>query len=289
MEFRATLPAPCKLNLTLDVGLRRADGYHDIDSIVVQLSPADEVTVHLRPGAGNVRLIAKDKRPDALTDPPLPRGAENLAHAAGRLALDALLPDAPIDAWITLVKRIPVQSGLGAGSSDAATVLKAIGDAAGVGREALLPLAAELGSDVALFLFDGPVRMRGRGEIVEPSSIELPTLHGVVVRPAPGVPTGPAYAALDALPNRTPGDATERLLRQGFSPDALANDFHAIMDGFPAVAGAMEAVRTAGARAVQLCGSGSAVFGLADDATHATALVRQLAGGFPWLKRVESL
>lgn len=315
MPYKATLASPCKLNLTLDVGLVRPDGFHEIDSLVVLLSPRDELTVSVKPGPRLVKLILKDRRPDAVAVEPMPKGAENLAHKAAQLALDTLAPGQEIQVWITLAKRLPVQAGLGAGSSNAATVLKALGEALGSPPAALLPLAAQLGSDVALFLAPllplsapkgypgagggGLVRMRGRGEIIEPIAPTLPKLYGVLVRPAIGVPTGPAYALLDALSNRTPGNATERLLAHLRLPEGVAewyeagggkNDFEAaVLPAYPEVAAVHAALTDAGALQALLCGSGSSVFGLARDRAHALELVKKLAGKVAWLKLVESL
>lgn len=289
--FQKTVEAHAKLNLTLDVGPRRDDGYHDVDSVVVRLTPSDEIAVQARPGKGAVRLVVKDRRPDAIAHPPIPRGPENLVHRAATLARERWAPDAAVDLWITLVKRIPTEAGLGAGSSDAAEILRLLADAAGATIEDARALAPQIGSDVALFLTDGPVRMGGRGEVVAPAELSLPTLHGVLVRPASGVPTGPAYAALDAVPGRVPGAATRRLLEAGsFSPELLGNDFAGpVADAFPDVAAALAAVGDAGAVRAHLCGSGSAVFGLARDPAHALELTRTLATAFPWVKKVTTL
>ncbi|MBB6050858.1 4-(cytidine 5'-diphospho)-2-C-methyl-D-erythritol kinase [Armatimonas rosea] len=312
LPYKATLASPCKLNLTLDVGLPRPDGFHELDSLVVLLSAADEVTVTVKPGPRTVKLIVKDRRPDSVASEPMPKGAENLAHKAAQLALDTLAPGQELQVWITLAKRLPAQAGLGAGSSNAATVLQAVGAALEASADALLPLAAQLGSDVALFLAppapSAPpaptsggayvVRMRGRGERVEPVALELPKLYGVLTRPAVGVPTGPAYALLDALPNRLPGTATEALLTNtGLAPPlvgaggaALSNDFEAaVLPAFPEVAALHAALTEAGAVRALLCGSGSSVFGLARDRAHALELVKKLAGRVAWLKLVESL
>lgn len=287
-DFKQTVAAHAKVNLTLDVRERRPDGYHDIDSLVVRLSPADELTVHVRAGKRAVRLIVKDRRPDSIAHPPLPRGADNLVHRAATLALERWAPDAAVDIWITLVKRIPTEAGLGAGSSDAAAVLRTCAEAFGVPRTAALAVAPEIGSDVALFLCDAPVRLQGRGDRVEPAGLTVPELHGVLVRPTVGVPTVAAYAALDAIPGRVPGCATRKMLEEGaFRIDGLGNDFaDPVSAAFPEVGRAMERVRSAGAVCALLCGSGSAVFGLARDSAHALELTRLLAPDFPWIKKV---
>ncbi len=291
LPYKATLTSPCKLNLTLDVGLSRPDGFHEIDSLVVLLSASDELTVTVKPGPRLVKLILRDRRPDAVAIEPIPKGAENLAHKAAQLALDTLAPGQELQVWITLAKRLPAQAGLGAGSSNAATVLRAVGEALEAPTEVLLPLGAQLGSDVALFLTNAPlVRMRGRGELVDPVALSLPKLYGVLARPAIGVSTGPAYALLDALPNRTPGNATERLLAGESLVDALSNDFEAaVLPAYPEVAALHAALTDAGAARALLCGSGSSVFGLARDRAHALELVKKLAGKVAWLKLVESL
>ncbi|MGC4047900.1 MAG: 4-(cytidine 5'-diphospho)-2-C-methyl-D-erythritol kinase [Armatimonas sp.] len=297
LPYKKTLSAPCKLNLTLDVGPPRPDGYHSIDSVVALLSPSDELTVQVRPGPRTVKLILKDRRPDAVAEPALPKGQENLAYSAAQAAIDALAPDQDIQVWITLAKRLPAQAGLGAGSSDAATVLQAVAEALEAPAAALPPIAATLGSDVSLFLSGNACRMQGRGEQVTPLATPLPTFWGVLARPAIGVPTGPAYAALDAIPNRTPGTATEPLLQAlQAGADALAiapllsNDFEAaVLPEFPEVAAAHHAVQEAGALRALLCGSGSSVFGLARDRVHALELVKALAGKLAWVKLASTL
>jgi 4-diphosphocytidyl-2-C-methyl-D-erythritol kinase len=330
--------APAKVNLTLDVFPRRSDGYHDLDSVVVCFaSPADTVTVTVRVGAASgptptpITLIVKHG-PEGL-----PKGPENLVHAAVTRYL-ALTRIRPTRVFVKLDKRLPLQAGLGGGSSDAAAALLALDQllqplGASVSAAMLQEIAAAIGSDVPLFLHGGAlVRMRGRGEIVEPIETRLPKLWGVIVKPTSGVPTGPAYAALDALYGRSPGGATERLLaafphrseseafgdpapsRGGPHPLApspgaagegeigaasprvedlarlMANDFEdAILTGYPDVAAAHHAVRSAGALRALLCGSGAAVFGLATDREHARGLVRALVGRFPFVHIAESI
>lgn len=289
MNWKQSAPARAKINLTLDVGLPRADGYHDIDSVVVPLSISDELTVSVLPGTGRVRLIVKDKRPDRIAIPPIPRGDTNLVHRAAASALAAWSPDGSLDIWCTLVKRLPAEAGLGGGSSDAATALKLLGEAFGKSADELFPLAVDLGSDVSLFLHDGAVRMRGRGELVEPVE-GVATLWGVVVRPTSGVPTGPAYALLDRVPGRIPGNATEQLLASPGNPaHCLHNDFQdPVCSAYPDVAAVVSSLREAGALSCLLCGSGSAVFGVAENRGHAVDIARIVAPRFPYVKVVQT-
>jgi len=289
-----TLPASAKLNLTLDVGQRRPDGYHELDSVVAILErPADEVRVTPRPGARGVRLICKHA--DAL-----PKDERNHAFRAARLFLDRFLPNEDVLVYVRLEKRLPQQAGLGGGSSDAAAVLRALAELYPnvAAPKALAELGAEIGSDVPLFLAAGGlVRMRGRGEVVEPLALPLPPLYGVLVQPDIGVATGDAYGLLDAVADRHYGGATPPLLaalreRTGTVDtlgELLANDFEAVvLNHYPEVAAAHRAVREAGAVRALLCGSGSAVFGLARDREHARSLVRALVGRFPWIHLAET-
>lgn len=281
--------APCKVNLTLDVGMRRPDGYHDLDSLVAIFLPGDELTVSVIPGPRAVALTCDD--------PSLPTGDTNLAHRAATAFLDCGRAEQVVR--IHLAKRLPHQAGLGGGSSDAAATLRALShllpDA--VPPESLPELAASIGSDVPLFLapHTRALHLRGRGESV--TSLPLPPLHGVVVKPFVGIATRDAYALLDALPGRTPGRATDRLLTTLHAGGdinavgaALGNDFEAVvLPAFPAVADAHRLVSQAGAVRALLCGSGSAVFGLAQDRAHADALASHLGGRFPWVQIVEPL
>ncbi len=288
-----TLDAPCKVNLTLDVGLPRPDGFHDIDSVVAVFAPpADDITVRLTPGATPGVLLICKHVPDGF-----PKGPENLAHRAATAFGEQF--KIPGRIFIKLDKRIPLQAGLGGGSSDAAAVLLALNRLTGVATaEQLAEIAASLGSDVPLFLQEGrPVRMRGRGERVETLPHPLPTLYGVLVKPDVGVPTGPAYAALDALPNRTPSASTARFLdalAKGTGVRKLAsllhNDFEeTILDAYPEVSRAHKAVKEAGALRALLSGSGSAIFGLAESRDHARTLVKNLCGEFPWVRLATSV
>ncbi len=275
--------APCKINLTLDVFAPRPDGFHELDSVVALFTPVDAVRVVCEPsesGQHEIRLWCSDAT--------LPSDSRNLAYRAAEFFLRHVPAESPARISIRLEKHLPHQAGLGGGSSDAAAVLLALADCFTV---AAPNLAAELGSDVPLFLADAPVRMRGRGERVERIAHPPRGLHGVLVKPADGVPTATAYALLDALPHRVSAASTPRLidlLATDASIEAIGaslhNDFEAaILPAFPGDAEVHEAITTAGAIRALLCGSGAAVFGLARDADHAMQLARTLGGQFPYV------
>lgn len=155
-----SLRACAKLNLFLEVTGKRGDGYHDIDSVFVEIDLAD--TVRARTAASGEITLDCDA-------PDLSTGKDNIAVRAALALRDAAgVPGKGIA--LQLHKRIPCGGGLGGGSSDAAASLRLANELWGCGLDdaALLTLAAGLGSDVSFFLHGGVCRCRGRGEIIEP-------------------------------------------------------------------------------------------------------------------------
>ena len=306
--FTASGDAPCKINLTLDVFAPRPDGFHDIASLVVPMAyPADTITVSADflddPDAPTQIILTCD-------DPALPTGDNNLAYRAARDFADVFFPETGVQIRVGLQKRLPYQAGLGGGSSDAATVLRLLRRRHfgrsflhdPLGKETFWGIASRLGSDVPLFLVGGPVWVGGRGEMVEPLRFSLPPIFGVLVKPGVGSPTGQAYALLDALMTRraealtyaTRTIETALATRRVYGADNLGpllhNDFEAaILPAYPDINAAHQAVQEAGAVRALLCGSGSAVFGLAQDRVHARALAETLRGKFPYVAETGTL
>lgn len=179
--------APAKINLSLRVFKRCADGFHEIETLMVPLDLADEISVTELPDhpAGHIELVC--------SDPTLPTGAGNLAHRAAALFREREEPDLPA-IRLTLTKNVPHGAGLGGGSSDAGTVLLALNALRGgkLTVAQLAELAAELGSDVPFFVYGSAAVCRGRGERVEPVQWgeALPLL---LLKPAFPVPTPWAY------------------------------------------------------------------------------------------------
>jgi 4-diphosphocytidyl-2-C-methyl-D-erythritol kinase len=176
--------APAKINLSLKILGRRPDGFHEIDTLIVPLSLADELTIEPNE-SGNGLLFSSD-------DPSLPAGEENLVvRAANRFFSESGV--AP-NVRIQLQKNIPHGAGLGGGSSDAASTLLGLNQLQGIPLPLarLTSMAAEIGSDVAFFLAQTAARCRGRGEIVEPLA-QTPKLELLLCKPEFGVPTPWAY------------------------------------------------------------------------------------------------
>lgn len=250
--------APAKLNLSLDLGPVRADGYHEIRTVMQAVSLGDRLFVAPAP-----RLRVEN--PAVAGEDLVVRAATLFSDATGVAAL----------AQIRVDKRIPIGAGLGGGSSDAACALRAL-------RATLLPalpwselvaMARSLGSDVPFFLCAAPRALAaGRGEVLSPLP-PAPPLYAVIGWPGVGLGTADVYRAS----RQGPGDATERVLagaacaRNDLAPTALAL--------CPEL---RRLVAAAGAEGVslQVTGSGSAAFALYADPGEAAAalgVVRLLA------------
>jgi 4-diphosphocytidyl-2-C-methyl-D-erythritol kinase len=265
-----SLRAPAKINLTLEVLARRDDGYHAIRSVMVPLELADELTI-----VPSAEFSFTCDRPEL-------GGERNLAVAAYRCLGDV----APVR--MELRKRIPVQAGLGGGSSDAAAVLRAGMDGAYgplEGRD-WLRLARALGSDVPFFLAGTAALVEGTGERVTPAG-SIPRWHAAILKPPVAVSTAAAYERLDRVerPQRPRNSSAsiamiEALQRADFArvESLLSNDFQdSIASSAPEIAMALAALRAAGASNATLAGSGSCVFTLASDRAQIDSVLKTLA------------
>ena len=289
-----TLRARAKINLTLDVGARRPDGYHDIRSVMQTVGLYDVLHVTHTPELPGVRL--------KVTGPEwsgVPADETNLVHrAAVRVQKVAAarggLPGDQSGLDITLEKHIPSQAGLGGGSSDAAAALKAAAALFDLRFSAhrLAEIGAALGADVPFFLSGGTALVEGLGERVTPLPPLSPAWWLVLVKPPVGVSTAAAYAALDALPGRPAGSASAGWLDGRQRP---GNDFEAvILPAYPPVATAhhLLAETTGPDESFRplLCGSGAALFqraASAQDARCVAARVEAKALGKAWVTRTE--
>jgi len=263
--------APAKINLTLEVLAPRSDGYHGVRSVMVPVDLADELTIE-----PSTRFSFECDRDE-------PAGERNLAVAA----LHALGEELPA-VRMRLFKRIPVQAGLGGGSSDAAAVLRAAmaGAFGPAPRREWMRIARSLGSDVPFFLAGTAALVEGTGERVTPAGA-IPTWNVLIVKPPIDVSTALAYREIDASkrPQRPRSDCVsiamlEALQRAEFPrvQALLQNDFHdVIATSTPQVMAALDALRVAGATNALLAGSGSCVFTLSPEKAHIEALARRLA------------
>jgi 4-diphosphocytidyl-2-C-methyl-D-erythritol kinase len=197
LGLRTLIDTPAKVNLSLEILSRRADGFHEIETLMVAVSvcdtleftpsPEGAITLDCQWAAG---LAARDRQLNG----ELPPVEKNIVWRALQLVRERTGTTA--GASIRLTKRIPAAAGLGGASSNAAAALVAanIGWQLGLSHEKLQSLAAELGSDVPFFFSGGAAICRGRGELIEP--LRLPRLHVVIVRPPVGLSTPLVYQTL---------------------------------------------------------------------------------------------
>ncbi len=188
---------------------------------------------------------------------------------------------------MVLLKRIPVQAGLGGGSSDAAAVLRAAmaGAFGPMSRREWMQIARSLGSDVPFFLAGTAALVEGTGERVTPAGA-IPPWHVLIVKPPVDVSTALAYRRIDASqrpPRPRSGCVSiamlEALQRADFArvQALLHNDFNdVIATSNPQIMAALDALRVAGATNALLAGSGSCVFALAPEKSHIEAIARRL-------------
>src|SRR6476469_7269340 len=175
--------APAKVNLFLEVLGKRADGYHEIATLMLAIDLEDELDV--APAESGELSLTCD-------DPALPTGPENLVlKAASRLRAET---GTSAGARIHLRKRIPWAAGLGGGSSDAAAALEGLNELwkLGLSTAALARVGSDIGSDVPFFLNGPAAWCTGRGEVVTPVKVGKP-LDLVLVKPAEGLGTAEVY------------------------------------------------------------------------------------------------
>jgi 4-diphosphocytidyl-2-C-methyl-D-erythritol kinase len=223
---------------------------------------------------------------------PVPADSTNLAWRAAHLLLEesqkaGKAPSGGVA--IHLEKHIPSQAGLGGGSSDAAATLLGLNALLGLGwqKKELIPLAAQLGSDVPFFLLGGTVTARGRGELLTPLP-DAPEMWLVLVKPDVGVSTAWAYSALDEAPERASNRGTKRLEKALIEEDGeryiawQSNDFELpVFERYPELAWLHDELRMAGALAAHLCGSGSALYGIASSEAAAQRIASLLRAKYP--------
>ena len=280
-----------KVNLALCVLGRRPDGYHEIDTVMAAVEPADELALRLEPGQppGQLSLEVTGPQAQALARAGVPTAervsagpAVDGGEAPGNLVLRAALALArragrtPPAVHMRLVKRIPVGAGLGGGSSDAAAALRALNRlwALGLTEAELEAVGAEVGADVPFCVRGGVQRARGLGERLTPLECRLEAACVVAV-PEARVATSEAYRLWDRQrgPSAAPDgggcpdvDALVAALARGELAEVrrrVRNDLAAAACRLsPETARLLSLFEEAGAAGAGVTGSGSAVFAL---------------------------
>ena len=255
---RSRIRAHAKINLSLRVGALQADGFHPLQTVFQSLALHDTLEITPRPGSFELTC----------GDPGVPVDDRNLVTRAARALWSALGREGePRGVAVHLTKHIPMQAGLGGGSADAASALTALAHLwrrRGV-RVDLADIGAALGSDVPYFLLGGTALGLSRGEELYPLD-DLQAYSVVLALPAFGVATADAYRWFDE--GCPPASRVRRRAKASIEawPGrrlALGNDLEvAVARRHPEISAARRTLKSAGAEAALMTGSGSAVFGL---------------------------
>ena len=261
--------SPCKVNLLLNVLGRRADGFHEVETILQPVPLFDELRIEKT--VGGLELTCSDSR--------LSVGEENLVY---RAATEFQKKVQRGGAKIHLQKNLPLAAGIGAGSSNAAWTLRGLNELFEnpLSAEQLQELAADLGSDVPFFLQDNPALAAGRGEIIKPQK-PFTALQGkglLLIHPGFGVSTPWAYHALAASGDYGNKGAAASMLEalSAGRLDGLANSLEApVFSKYTVLPVIKKFLADHGALVASMSGSGSTMFALTENRPAAETLRAQ--------------
>jgi 4-diphosphocytidyl-2-C-methyl-D-erythritol kinase len=270
-----TVWAPAKVNLFLEVVGKRADGYHELRTLMVAVSLYDRLTFTLAP-SGPIRLSCPGVDLSAGPENLIVRAAEHLRRHAG---IDA-------GADVDLTKRIPLAAGLAGGSTDAAATLVGLNRlwGLGLGRSDLSAMAADLGSDVPFFLNPPSAWCTGRGEIVERWPLGA-RLHLVLVAPPFGLSTAAVYRNVAVPIEPLSGDEMKAAAKAG-DVEAIGRSLHNRLQEpaerlQPELADWLARLKSLGPAGCLMSGSGSTLFALCRDHREAGRIAREFREGLP--------
>jgi 4-diphosphocytidyl-2-C-methyl-D-erythritol kinase len=261
--------ANAKINLALHVLGRRLDGYHELDSIVAFAGVGDVLTIE---PASSLALTLSGPFANDLNE-----GSENSVLAAWRLLADftELTP-----AKFQLEKNLPVASGIGGGSADAAAALRGLIKLFNLKISAadLNAIALKLGADVPVCLASTPCRMQGIGETLSPIATQLPKAI-VLVNPLRPSPTAKVFETLGLQPGQSHGSAIEDIT----NINSWRNDLeHPAIKLLPEIAQVIAALKSqAGITSVRMSGSGATCFGLYENLEAAEVVAITIKNAHP--------
>ncbi len=254
---------PCaKINIGLNIVGRRADGYHNLETVFYPIPLYDRLTIEEAPvGGAMCRLETTGQSVDCAPE-------DNLVVRAYHL-LRATHPLPPID--IHLHKGIPSQAGLGGGSSDVGYAIRMLNEqfSLGMTHDEMRRHASRLGADCAFFIHPEPCYGTGIGDELRPCGDEMPPLRGywlVIVKPPVAVSTKEAYSLVHA---KAPKENCLAIVSDPVATwrERLTNDFEeSVFALYPQIKAVRDQLYELGALYAQMSGSGSAVFGLFGEA-----------------------
>ncbi len=269
-----TITANCKINIGLDVLERRADGFHNLSTVMFPVMGLyDTLTFELLEQP-SVEFVGKGLVIDCDPNSNLCVKAYNLMkHYYPKIG----------GVRITLDKQVPFGAGLGGGSSDATAVILALNQlfALDLGEEQLITIAAEIGSDTAFFVRNTPQLCTGRGDIMTPMNIDLSGKYLLLIKPDEGVSTREAYAGVTpAYPTTSLSELISLPLEQW--QKHIKNDFEPhIFAAHPLLAQIKQELIEAGALYAAMSGSGSTLFGIFESEQQAKS--EQLESYSPYI------
>jgi 4-diphosphocytidyl-2-C-methyl-D-erythritol kinase len=273
--------APAKVNLTLRVLGRRADGYHELESLVAFAGVGDTLT--FAPGDALTLAVSGPTAPAAGDS------ADNLVLKAAR-ALAERIAGLTLGRF-ALSKRLPVAAGLGGGSADAAAALRLLAQANGIALDdpRLMQAAQATGADVPVCLDPRPRLMRGVGDVLS-APLDLPRLFAVLINPGVGVSTRDVFAALNLPPAAAPAQAGPPPAASALLAEIAGgrNDLEQpAIELEPAIADVLSVLnKLPGCRLARMSGSGATCFGLFETNAAATTAARTVRVGYPqwWVR-----
>ncbi len=274
-----SLSAPAKLNLRLDILGKRPDGYHDLLMIMDRIDLCDEV--ELRVIERGINVFCDDKT--------IPEGEANIAYRAVKEILAYSSRNVGVEVHIQ--KRIPIASGMGGGSSNAAAVIKGVNQLLKLKlpREKLMIIGAKIGADVPFFLFEGPAIASGIGDQLKKVK-KIPKMSLMVVNPGIPVSTEWVYKNL-RFNGSSSGNGRAHPASQVLSEipqiyntrkdvvRVMNNDLEKVtMKEYPVVAEIKKLLLSYGAVASQMTGSGPSVFAIFPDRASVDKAVSKIEG-----------
>jgi 4-diphosphocytidyl-2-C-methyl-D-erythritol kinase len=276
---RLRVKACAKINLTLGVGPARADGYHQVRTVLQAIDLHDTLTFTARPGPFTIECSVAGIPTDSRNL--IWKAAFELSRAANLETVDGV--------HVRVEKRIPAEAGLGGGSADAAATLRALTELWNLKFDsiALSSVARMVGADVPFFLVGGAAYGSGRGDDLLPLA-DIRPFHVVIAKPAFGVQTAAAYGWFDQ-----DGGMQDAPRALGAWPEALLsvrNDLEPpVTRRHPEVAELVNGFEQAGALAAAMSGSGSSVFGLFDSSAAAGRAAKAAAAPDVTVLRAKTL
>ncbi|AZV40793.1 4-(cytidine 5'-diphospho)-2-C-methyl-D-erythritol kinase [Peribacillus asahii] len=265
--------APAKINLALDVLFKRPDGYHEVEMIMTTVDLADRIELKEIPGK-NIKILSHNRF--------VPDDHRNLAYQAAHILKERY--DVNKGVSITIEKNIPVAAGLAGGSSDAAATLRGLNRLWGLGLslDELAEIGAEIGSDVSFCVYGGTALAKGRGEKITHLP-PPPNCWVILAKPTLGVSTANVYKRLQLSDMEHPDV-------YGMIAAIENNDYQKVCSGlgnvleqvtlplYPEVANIKNQMKTFGADAVLMSGSGPTVFGLVEHDSRMQRIYNGLRG-----------